>query len=73
MRRLCPRDVPLADLPSRPLLYLRTGDGQVTEELTVLLTVESGKVNQLLTSLGNELNFQRQPRFQEVELQNLVT
>lgn len=27
----------------------------------------------LLTSLGNELSFQRQPRFQQVELQNLVT
>lgn len=73
MRRLCPWDVPLADLPSRPLLYLRAGDGQVTGELTVLLAVESGEVNQLLTSLGNELSFQKQPRFQQVELQNLVT
>lgn len=27
----------------------------------------------LLTSLGNEPSFQRQPRFQQVELQNLVT
>lgn len=27
----------------------------------------------LPTSLGNELSFQRQPRFQQVELQNLVT
>lgn len=42
-------DASLPVLPSRPLLYLRTGDGQVTGELTVLLAVEAGQVNQDLS------------------------
>lgn len=45
LRRLCPWDVPLPVLPSRPLLYVRAGDGWVTAELTVLLAV-AGLVNE---------------------------
>lgn len=42
-------DASLPVLPSRPLLYLRAGDGRVAGDLTVLLTVEAGQVNQDLS------------------------
>lgn len=42
-------DASLPVLPSRPLLYLRTGDGRVTGELTVPLAIEAGQVNQDLS------------------------
>lgn len=66
-------DASLPVLPSRPLLYLRTGwpsDRRVDSSISYRSRTGQSRP---FTFPGNELSFWRQPRFPQDELKSLVT